>query len=510
MPKGRIYFVGAGPGDPGLVTLKGIEALKQADVVIYDFLANERLLGYAKEGVEAVYAGKKGRFKHISQERINSLIVRHAKQGKTVVRLKGGDPFIFGRGAEEALAAVRNGIPFEVIPGVTSAVAAPAYAGIPLTHRDFASSVTFLTGQESPEKDEPSIEWDKLSQGEGTLVILMGWKNLKAIVQRLLEGGRPPETPVAMIRWGTLPKQKCITGRLDNIVEVAEKEAMLPPVITVVGDIVGLREDLNWFETKPLFGRRILVTRTSEQAGAFTEILAGYGADPIAVPTIRTVPPADWKELDMAIRRISRYDWAIFTSINGVRYFFDRVYELGHDLRILKGVKICAIGPATARAVKERGINVDLVPGEYRAEAVITALGKRRIRGRRFLLPRALKAREVLPEEIKRCGGKIDVVTAYRTVKPRKEAARIRELLESGGVDVVTFTSSSTVSNFASIFKKGELKELLRGVRVACIGPITAATAREKGLCVDIMPERYTIPALAEAIADHFGSHRDG
>jgi uroporphyrinogen III methyltransferase/synthase len=505
MPTGRVILAGAGPGDPGLITVKCVEALKKADCVIYDFLANARLLEYAKKGAEIIYAGKKGSANEsCSQEEINRLIIEKAKKGKFVVRLKGGDPFIFGRGAEEAEELALAGVPFEIIPGVTSAIAAPAYAGIPLTHREFASSVTFITGHEDPLKERPAIAWDRLSTGRGTLVFLMGWKNLPFIRQKLLENGWPTETPVALVRWGTLTRQKSVTGTLSNITELSDKSNMRPPVVTIVGDVVGLRSKLNWFEAKPLFGKRVLVTRALDQAGEFTEILESYGAEPVIFPTIKTARPLSFAPLDKAIKRLSSYDWAIFTSVNGVKYFFERMYKLGYDLRELKGVKICAIGPRTELAVKEHGIKVDLTPKEFRAEAIIAGLGRRGIKGKKFLLARAMKAREILPEDIKRLGGKIDVVPAYRTIKPTKEAGELKKLLSQGKIDMVTFTSSSTVSNFASVFKKAELAELLKQVKVACIGPITADTAKGLGLNIDVMPKDYTIPALAEAMASYY------
>jgi uroporphyrinogen III methyltransferase/synthase len=503
MPKGKVYLAGAGPGDPGLATQKAVEAIKEADCIIYDSLANVKLLEYRKAGAETVFVGKKGGIKTVTQDRINRLLVEKARKGKTVVRLKGGDPFIFGRGGEEALSLVKANIPFEVIPGVTSATAVPAYAGIPLTHRDFASSVTFITGEEAPKK-RPTIAWNKLSRGDGTLVFLMGWKNLSFIVKKLIENGRNPKTPVAMIRWGTLSKQETITGRLENIVEVVKKKGMRPPVITVVGDVAGLRKNLNWFEKKPLFGRTVLVTRTPEQAGPFSKILESYGAEPVCFPLIKTVPPESLKPIDRAIKKISSYDWAIFTSVNGVKYFSERLPQLEKDIRELKGVKICAIGPRTAESIKALGIRVDLTPKEFRAEAIIQALGRGGIRGKRFLLPRAAEAREVLPEEIKRLGGAIDVVAVYRTIKPGKGASELKEMLTEGRIDCVTFTSSSTVTNFAKTFKKGELGELLKGVKIACIGPITADTARGWGLGVDIMPRKYTTKALAEAMAKYY------
>ena len=504
MPETKVYLVGAGPGDAGLMTIKGLEALKKAGVVIYDFLANEKLLEHVPLGAECVYVGKKGRFRHISQDAINRLIVKHAKKGKVVVRLKGGDPFVFGRGGEEALALVKAGISFEVVPGVTSAISVPAYAGIPLTHRDLSSSVTFLTGQEKPGKGISSIRWDKLSSKGSTLVILMGWKNLEAITGKLIENGRDPKTPVAVIRWGTLPSQTCVTGRLDTIARVVRKKGVKPPVVTIIGEVVALRKELNWFETKPLFGKKILITRTTEQAGVFSRLIEELGGEPMSFPVIKLAPLKNTFALDSAIKGVSSYDWAIFTSVNGVKYFFERLYALGFDLRELKGVKICAIGPATGKALLDAGIKVDLTPKEYVAESVIKSLGKKNIRGKRFLLPRALKAREVIPTEIRRFGGRIDVVTTYETVRPVKEAGKVKRLLKEGKIDVATFTSSSTVENFASLFKKVELKRLLKGVKVACIGPVTAKTAKGLGLKVSIMPKKYTIPDFAKAIADYF------
>ncbi|MBI5827357.1 MAG: uroporphyrinogen-III C-methyltransferase [Deltaproteobacteria bacterium] len=506
MPKkqGKIYLIGAGPGDPGLITVKGLEAIKEADCIIYDFLATSRLLEHAKKGAESIYVGKKGRFESVSQEEINALIIERARKGKTVARLKGGDPFIFGRGGEEAEEIVRAGLAFEVIPGVTSAVAVPAYAGVPLTHRGLSSSVTFITGQEDPRKEASRIAWDRILPGSGTLVFLMGWKNLPLIAQRLIESGWAPSTPVAMIRWGTLPKQVTISGRLDNIGKLSMEKDLKPPVVTVVGDVVGLRERLNWFESKPLFGRRILVTRALEQAGEFSRLLEGQGAEAITFPTIRTLPPSSWKGLDGAIKRLSSYDWAIFTSVNGVKYFFERLRKSDKDLRELKGVKVCAIGPMTEKAIMALNIRVDLTPKEYRAEAIIAALGRKNIKGKRFLLARAQKAREVLPVEIKRLGGSIDVAASYRTVRPSIPAGGLEKLLLNGGIDIVTFTSSSTVTNFLSLFKKAEAGEALKNVRIACIGPITADTARSHGLNVDIMPKEYTVPALAAAMADYY------
>jgi uroporphyrinogen III methyltransferase/synthase len=423
-----------------------------------------------------------------------------------VVRLKGGDPFIFGRGGEEALELVKAGISFEVVPGVTSAIAVPAYAGIPLTHRDFTATVAFITGHEDPAKETSGIAWDKLATGIGTLVFLMGVGNLPKIAASLMEHGRSPDTPVAVIRAGTVPGQRTITGSLGNIADKAQKENIKPPAIIVVGDVVSLRKELNWFEERPLFGKRIVVTRAREQASDFVACLSALGAECVEFPTIEVIPPSSWKELDRAIGNLESYQWLVFTSVNGVKYFFDRLEDSGQDVRNLKGIRIAAIGPKTADAIHGKGVKPDLVPEEYRAEAVVEAFRKHRVAGSRILLPRAAEAREVLPQELEKMGATVEVVEAYRTVKPEGDRDEIRAMLGKGDIHMVTFTSSSTVNNFMEMFE-GESDQLLKWmekVTVACIGPVTAKTAEERGLSVRITPSDYTIEALAKAIVDYF------
>jgi len=504
MAKGMVYLIGAGPGAPGLITLKAIECIKEADVVVYDYLANKKFLEYARKGAEIIYVGKIGGAHTLPQDEINKLIIKKAQKGKIIARLKGGDPFIFGRGGEEAEEIIQAGIDYEVVPGVTAGVAAAAYAGIPLTHRDFTTTVAFITGHEDPMKDESNICWDKISTGIGTLVFYMGIGNLEPNMKKLIENGRSPDTPVALIRWGTTSNQETIIGTIKDIAEKAKQANFKAPAITVVGDVVSLRDKLRWFDKRPLFGKKIIVTRSREQASDFSVLLEKYGAEPIEFPTIETVPPKDWKEVDRTIKNLSKYDWAIFTSVNGVKYLIERLKKQGKDIREFKGIKICAIGPATAKAIEDLGIRVDLLPKEYRAEAIIAGLGKNKIKGKSFLLPRALKAREVLPEEIKRLGGKIDVVAAYRTIKPKEKTDGMRKMLQQKEIDVITFTSSSTVENFVSMFQKGEAPGLLEGITVACIGPITKDTASVLGIKTDIMPEKYTIPALTDAIGEYF------
>ncbi len=506
--KGKVYLVGAGPGDPGLLTIKAKACLETADVVIYDYLANEAFLDHADEKAELIYVGKKGGDHTLSQAKINKLIVDKAQQGRTIVRLKGGDPFIFGRGGEEAEELVKAGVPFEIVPGITSAIAVPAYAGIPLTHRDYTSTVAFITGHEDLTKEKSSIAWDKLGTGVGTLVFLMGVGNLEQIAESLVKHGRSPDTPVAVVHRGTVPEQKTVVGTLQDIAERAQKEGMKPPAIIVVGDIVNLREQLNWFENKPLFGKRIVVTRAREQASGFLARLNELGAACIEFPTIQVVPPKSWDPLDRAIMRLERYQWLLFTSVNGVKYFFKRLEDLELDMRELKDMKVGAIGPKTAEAVYKKGIRPDLVPDEYRAEAVVDAFGKWDVKGINILLPRAAKARQVLPVELVKMGASVDEIPAYQTVQPDHDKGRVRGMLEKGEIDMVTFTSSSTVTNFWEMFseERQELKTWMAKVAVACIGPITAQTAEEQGLSVSLIPEEYTIEALTNAIVHHFSS----
>jgi len=504
--KGKVYLVGAGPGDPGLLTIRGKELLFLADVVVYDYLANRSLLDYAGDEVELIYAGKKGGAHTMPQDRINDLIVDRAGKGKTVVRLKGGDPFIFGRGGEEAQELARAGVDFEIVPGVTSAISVPAYAGIPLTHRDYTQTVAFVTGHENPLKDKSGIDWDKLATGVGTLVFLMGVGNLPRIAENLVAHGRPPDTPVAVIRRGTSSAQTTWVGNLENIGRLAEEKQIRPPAIIVVGHVVQLRENLNWFEKRPLFGKRIVVTRAREQASAFRRLLEALGAETIEFPTIEVRPPQSWESLDRAIQSLEKYDWLLFTSVNGVRFFLDRLECLGKDIRELKGIRIGVIGPKTGDMWHRLGIRPDLMPDEYRAEAVVESFKRAGIKGLKILIPRAAEAREILPERLREAGAHVDVVHAYQTIRPDHDTARVRDLFMKGSIHMVTFTSSSTVSNFVKMLKADgrQLREWMDGVAVACIGPITAKTAEENGLRVRLVSPEYTIESLAGEIARFF------
>ena len=501
MRRGKVFLVGAGPGDPGLITVRGLQCIESADVVVYDRLVDRRLLSHASPSAELVDAGKVSGEGGPRQTEINALLVDRAKAGKGVVRLKGGDPFVFGRGGEEAEALDAEGISFEVVPGVTSAIAAPAYAGIPLTHRRFASSFTVVTGSESPDKDASSVDWAKLAQASDTLVVLMGWENLSNIVETLLGKGRPRQTPVALVRWGTQPYQHTVVGTLSDIVGKAADAGLAPPVVAVIGDVVDLRNRLRWFDDRPLFSKRVLVTRTRTQAGALSELLSQRGAQPLEVPTIEIQPLDDYGPLDDALRRLRGYDWMVFTSVNAVQVVFDRLHALGMDARAFHATKVAAIGSATAAALEERGIVADFVPDTFVSEAVVAGLQKLGLDGLRVLLPRADIAPETISQGLAALGTTVEEVTAYRTVTPRDSAPHLEEALACG-IDVATFTSSSTVQNLARLLD-GNLHRL-SGATIACIGPITAATARELGLKVDIVASEHTIAGLVDALEAFF------
>ena len=502
---GKVYLVGAGPGDPKLITVRGLECLRKADVLVYDHLVSEKLLHEVRPECERIYVGKQAGRHTLNQEDINGLLVQKAEEGRAVVRLKGGDPFIFGRGGEEALILSENRIAFEVVPGVTAATAVPAYAGIPVTHRGLASVATLVTGHEDPRKDTSAIDWSKLSLAPGTLVCFMGVRNLSQIVEHLVRSGRSPDTPVALIQWGTTPSQRTVTGRLRDILQVADRAHLSPPALIVVGDVVALRDPLNWFETKPLFGRRILVTRTREQAGRLAAMLEDLGAEAIEFPTIEIRDPDDWAPLDQAIERLEGFNWLVFTSVNGVDKFFGRVFDLDGDIRSLKGLRIAAIGPATAARIEGYGLRVDLRPKENTAASLIERFKEvRDLWGAKILIPQADIGRELLTDELLRLGAEVTRVTAYRTVVPQLGDMDIPDLLKNGQIDGVTFTSSSTVRNFAKILDRYPLADLMKGVKVASIGPVTSETVRDIGLQVDIEPKEITIPALVEAMGAYF------
>ena len=500
--KTAVYLIGAGPGDPELITLKGRRCLEAADCVIYDHLVNRELLQYAPGPAERVYVGKQGGQDHISQAEINSLLLERAHQGKTVARLKGGDPFIFGRGGEEAEVLARAGIPFEVVPGVSAGSAAPAYAGIPLTHRDYGPTVAFVAAQQDPTREDPALDWKKLSSAADTLVFFMGARSVRQVVEQLTRHGRSPATPVALIRWGTRPSQEVVTGTLGSILDQAGP--MAPPTLIVVGEVVRLRERLRWFDNRPLFGKRVLITRPRHQSRDFRRALELLGATAVSFPTVEVREPDSWEKLDRALETIDGYDWLIFTSVNGVKYFFQRYFRHHPDIRQLKGVRIAAIGPATRRAVLDFKLAVDTLPSDYQAEGLVESLRGKVVKGMRVLLPRARVAREVLPLQLQRQGARVEVAEAYQTGPPDNARSEWAQVIDGAPPDMVVFTSSSTVANLAGLIRPRSLAETLQGVAVACIGPITAGTARESGLRVDLVPEKYTTASLIEAMEAYF------
>ncbi len=500
----KVYLIGAGPGDPGLLTLKGRSCIARSDVVIYDYLAAPELLAHAGPDAELIYVGKKGGDHTLPQDGINDLIVEKAKQGRIVARLKGGDPFIFGRGGEEVERLIEEGIDFEIVPGVTSAVAAPAYAGIPLTHRQFTSSVTFVTGHEDPTKETSSINWKALAQGGGTLVFFMGVKNLSYITDRLLQCNMAPETPAALVRWGTTPRQQTVTGTLTTISDTAANAGMTPPALIVIGEVVRLREKMKWFETRPLFGKSIVVTRARAQASDLVSRLSKLGAVCHEIPAIRIIPEEDFGPIDNAISEISVYDWLIFTSVNGVDFFFNRLFHAGLDARALGRVRTAVIGPATAERLLRFGIKTDILPASFQAESIIDAFKSEAVAGRRVLLPRAREARPILPVELARMGAVVDEIPVYRTIRDGEGGDGMVASLASGSIDLITFTSSSTVVNFKALLPEHRFSELIQNITIAAIGPITADTARANGFPVHVTADQYTIDGLCDAIVRHY------
>ncbi|WP_297570621.1 uroporphyrinogen-III C-methyltransferase [uncultured Anaerovibrio sp.] len=502
---GKVFLVGAGPGDYRLLTLKACDCLKIADTVVYDRLADKRILQYASNKAELIYVGKASSQHTMSQDKICQLLVDLAKAGKTVVRLKGGDPFVFGRGGEEALLLQENDLPFEIVPGVTSAISVPAYAGIPVTHRGVAASFAVITGHEDPTKEASDINWKSLATATDTLVFLMGVANLSTIAAQLINNGRKADTPVAIIRWGTKPGQKVWIGTLSTVADMAQREGIKPPCIILVGEVVKLRQSLTWFDNvamKPLFGKRVLVTRARTQASKLTAALEEMGAECIEAPVIAVADPRDgYQELDGAIDRLAEYQWIIFTSTNGVEHFWSRLEYKKRDARALYGKKVCAIGAATAQALAEHGIRADVVPARYQAEGIVEALKNELAAGDNILIPRAAVARELLPAALSATGANVDVVPAYETIMGDLAADDLNEQLKKGDIDVITFTSSSTVVNLLKIVPS---VELLKNVRLAAIGPVTAETMGKYGLRADIVAEEYTIEGLVESIRRYY------
>ncbi len=499
---GTVYLVGAGPGDPGLITVRGRECIARADVIIYDALANAQLLVNARPGAKCIFAGK-GRGRHtLIQEEINRLLVEWAGKVDRVVRLKGGDPFVFGRGGEEALLLAQHKIPFEIVPGITAGIAAPAYAGIPVTHRGMAASVTLLAGHSLGNEPGKSLALDDIALN-GTLVFYMGVKNLPALLDELRRVGRPAATPAAVIEWGTCGRQRSILASLDTLAARCAEAGVQPPAVVVVGEVARLHETIPWFERRPLFGQRIAVTRARAQAGELVSELRALGADVFEFPTIEILPVDALADFGY----IGDYDWVIFTSVNGVEILFDRLNALGLDARDLHGVRLCVVGPGTAEAVRKRFLRIDAMPEKYVAEKLLAEVLRHdpELRGKRILLPRADIARSFLPEALREHGAEVTELIVYRTVAPSSSEARVDALM-TFAPDLVTFSSSSTARNFHDLLGAGRVDMLKTRAAFAAIGPITAHTARELGMPPALEADEYSIPGLVQAIVEWAGS----
>jgi len=500
MAAGIGWLVGAGPGDPGLLTLRGRECLEQADLVVFDQLVSPETMALVPETTERVFVGKESGRHTMPQEEINALLVRAVKEGRKVVRLKGGDPFVFGRGGEEAAELAAAGLPFEIVPGVTSAIAGPAYAGIPVTHREFGSELTIFTGHEEPGKEGSALDLDAIARGRGTRVMLMGVERLQSIAADLIARGADPATPVAVIHRATTPRQRTVTGPLGEIAGIVAAAGLRPPALVVIGGVVGLREQLAWFERRPLFGKRIVVTRTRKQAGSLSSELRALGAEVIELPTIRIDPPRDRKLFAELVRDVHAYDWLVFTSPNGVERFFEVFFALYKDLREIGGVRIAAIGPSTAEAVRAFHLQVDRMPDRAVAEDLLEALREEgSVENLRFLLVRPEEARDVLARGLSDAGAIVDEAVAYRTVPEDRDAGGAAARLREGTVDLVSFASSSAVENFLALNLS-----ITENIEVASIGPVTSSALREHGVRVDLEAREHHIPGLVQAICQHF------
>ncbi|MFA5975215.1 MAG: uroporphyrinogen-III C-methyltransferase [Elusimicrobiota bacterium] len=500
--RGKVYLIGAGPGDSGLLTLKGRDCLVRADVVVYDTLVHPQILEFAKPSASRIPVGKRGKHHALEQSRIHDLLVKQAQRGRVVARLKSGDPFLFGRGSEEAEYLAGHHIPYEVVPGVSSASAAAAYAGIPLTDRRMGSMVTLVDGREEEKRKITSVvEWSRISR-QGTLIIFMGLDQFETITQRLIRLNWDETLPAAVIRWGSLPGQVVVEGTLGDIAQKARSIDVHPPALIVIGRVVGLRKKLRWFESKPLFGKRLVITRAAEQAPELAHLLQEAGAEVLSFPTIQILPPKNWSIPDQAIREIATFDWILFTSANGVGAFVNRLKTLGGDVRDLKGIRLGAIGPKTSASLQAFGLKVDAFPSEYRAETLADVIGE--AKNVRVLLVRAEKAREILPKTLEARGALVTIAPVYRTIKPRGLAADIRQPLLDRKIDAITFTSPSTVDGLMQYFSARERRRIFEHVKAAVIGPITAATLREYGVHPTIRAKTYTVDALAKAIIQYF------
>lgn len=504
--KGRVYLIGAGPGDPKLISVRGKEAIQKADVIVYDRLANPRLLKHRKPEAELIFVGKLPDKHILKQEEINHLLLDLALQGKVVARLKGGDPSVFGRVGEEAELLADHGVMFDIIPGITSSIAVPAYAGIPVTHRNFTSSFAIITGHEYPNKTYSGLDWENLAKAVGTMVFLMGVANLEQICRELLRCGKAPETPVALVRWGTWADQATITGTLVDIADKVKEANFQSPAVIIVGEVVKLREKLAWVEKKPLFGRRILVTRARSQASELVDLIDDLGGEAVEFPVIRLQPPSRpeaQQALGQALDEIQSFDWIILTSVNGVEFFFGSLRERGIDVRKMGNARIAAVGPKTAEALAERGIIADVLPAKYQGEGILEAIQGDLKAGQKVLLPTADLARDYLPVKLRELGLQVAEVDVYENVLSTEDGEEIIYLLENKGIHIITFTSSSTVTNLIEALSKLGMEDPLshlQGVEIACIGPKTAETVRQYGLPITYMAEEATVASLVQSM----------
>jgi uroporphyrinogen III methyltransferase/synthase len=497
----RVYLVGAGPGDPGLLTLKGRRCLQEAEVVLHDELVDRRLLDLAPPSCERIYVGKKGGRKSLPQEELNALLVAQARQGRRVVRLKGGDPFVFGRGGQEALALAEAGVPFEVVPGVSAAMGVAAYAGIPLTHRGLAAAAVLVTGEEDPAKTT-ALDWEQLARIEGTLVIYMGNRKLPRLCAALIRGGRPPRTPAAVVEWGTWPRQRSAVSTLEHLAEEARRREIAPPSLAIVGEVVSLREKLNWFERRPLFGRQVLVTRSREQAGPLQALLEDQGAEVSLLPLLELAPPDDWRELDESIDRLEQFAWVVFASPNSAEFFWERLRQRGKDTRAFGPARVAAVGQATAERLRARGLEPDLLPEDQSQEGLVAAFAGVEVAGQEVLLPASAIGRALLAEELTRRGARVRQVVAYQNRSPAQ--VEPPPALAEGRIEVVVFASPSSVSHFFSVLGDERARQVLEKAAIACIGPTTARAVVEQGLSAAIQPSQSSVPALVAAICAHF------
>ena len=501
MSSGIVYLVGAGPGHPDLITVRGRDVLSRAQVVVYDRLTPHRLLNYAPQNAELIYAGKRPGDHRLSQEEINETLVDRARKGRCVVRLKGGDPFVFGRGGEEAMALEEADVDFEVVPGLTAGLAVPAWAGIPATHRNVSSAAGLVTGHHAADTDESPLDWRALADWRGTLSFYMGVSKLDQICERLIEHGKDEQTPAAMIQWGTTPRQRTVQGTLETITARARKEGIEPPAILIVGPVVNLRDGIAWYEAKPLFGRAIVVTRPREQGLRTASALEELGAEAIMMPTIRVTPPADPAPLRSVLNGVDGYDWIILTSTNGVEHFFRFLNESGRDARVLAGVRICAIGSATAENLRAHGIRADMVPDRFTTRGILNAFEQMvDVASLKILCPRSDIAPPDLVDGLSAMGARVDEVEAYGVVPDRSGAARVADMLEDDELSWLTFTSSSTVSNFFAEIGHEVVERA--SVRIASIGPRTSDALREEGFAADVEASPHTTDALIEAIVE--------